>query len=370
MSLPFNTESINTKNNGNQMLKNFLLVISVSFFLAGCVSTPAENKDMLAVYDKEFSKYSSPLTYLKEANVAVNARRINYAPTFLISSTFGDLSFTKDRKRGHLNLLAPHFIDVLNSQKCGSKLSKSEEEASACYAGFYDYDMELTPKGTERAIENAEEALKSVYDSLAKLDEFISIVPKENRTFVGEILAKEFDEKYTMEQFSDAIESFVLAYSEAKLLAGVEALAKQRQEALLAAELQKIKDKEAEARRAKWAEEAKLRKERNRLFALEKEKEERAKLALWNSEREKVWKNRNSQTFGLGDKVCNYQNIMGFIEKVSEENIKIQTYGKAQGPKGRFFGNLPTYNSQILYEPMDKVIWAAKGDYASCDFST
>lgn len=352
------------------MLKNVLLVVSFNFFLAGCVSTPAENKDMLGEYNKEYSKYSLPLTNLKEANVAVNARKVNYAPTFLVTTTLGDLSFTKKRKPGHLNLLAPDFLDVLNSKGCSSSTPKAIEAAISCYSGFYDYSMELSPKGTERAIENAEEALKSVYDSLAKLDEFISIVPKENRTFVGEILAKEFDEKYTMEQFSDAIESFVLAYSEAKLLAGVEALAKQRQEALLAAELQKIKDEEAEARRAKWAEEAKLRKERNRLFALEKEKEERAKLALWNSEREKVWKNRNSQTFGLGDKVCNYQNVMGFIEKVSEENIKIQTYGKAQGPKGRFFGNLPTYNSQILYEPMDKVIWAAKGDYASCEFST
>jgi hypothetical protein len=104
----------------------------------------------------------------------------------------------------------------------------------------------------------------------------------------------------------------------------------------------------------------------------EKETKESRRI-VWNDITKITWNNRNSATLKLGQKVCTYNNHMGFADRIEDGNVRVLVKGKLETSysKGYFFGNQTKYefDRAFHYQPQDSVTWFSQNEIADCDFT-
>lgn len=329
------------------ILSTFLLV----FLITGCANTAQEYEIMFAEFNKEYHELASNLPHLKSANISINARKIEYDSTFNVTKSFGDLSFSEKRKSNYLDLLNPDFSRLSVGIDCFRKAAPSEKAAVNCFKGFQDYHERISAIMTELSVESAKEGFRKIYTSLKGLDSLVSVLNEWEKDYLAVALSQEFKEKYTLDEFAEAIDSFVAQHSPEQFKKLVRTARKNKR----AEELELLLEREREAHR--------IRQEKAKRIRMKKIMDE------INEADKLVWENRKKYKYSIGNKVCSYENDMGFVEKLGGLNIKILIIGKALERPGYFFGNNPNQDSQFQYTTMNKIIWMPKAGIAPCSFS-
>ncbi|CAI4164033.1 hypothetical protein ALT1644_30016 [Alteromonas macleodii] len=326
----------------------------IAFILAGCVTTPQEYKLKFAEVNEEYRQLANDLPHLRSASLSINVRKIEYKPLFIVTKSFGDVSFSDSSEDGYLDLLNPDFSRLSAPKGCQASQG-SEEDAVNCFKGFSDYHEETSPFMTELSISSAEDGLKDIYKNLKGLDSLVSAIPQEQYQYLDDALSQVFDERYTLDSFSDAVEQFVARYNTEQFedLVNVVSETKQAEALVLAEKLEKQKLLEEQ----RTAEEQAERFRRKSL------------IADHNAANKRAWSERKNFEYNLGDKICSYDNVMGFVEKVANDNVKIQTVGKAQHDLGFFFGNNSNPGASFNFTPMSMILWKTKSEVAPCSFS-
>lgn len=100
-----------------------------------------------------------------------------------------------------------------------------------------------------------------------------------------------------------------------------------------------------------------------------KEREEKLMIERFKMEQriaQERWDNRLSANYGIGDKVCTYDNnSFGYIEGLNASKMKVHVVGQANGKNGFFFsGRKGGFN----YKPVEAIRWFNRSELAPCYF--
>lgn len=110
------------------------------------------------------------------------------------------------------------------------------------------------------------------------------------------------------------------------------------------------------------------RKVRERKAADKRQKE----LQAFNNKQAAYWESRSKLTISVGDKVCNLDNQMGYVEAINNQNVKVWFKGVViEQPRNHFYGNanqLP--GKQFTYRKIDLLTWVKRKDIAPCNFTS
>lgn len=81
------------------------------------------------------------------------------------------------------------------------------------------------------------------------------------------------------------------------------------------------------------------------------------------------WTNRMSQKLKVGDKVCSYTNLFGYLEKMSGHKIKVHVVGDAsqyKGDEGYFFQGA---SGEFQYTKIEAIRWFKRSEVSHCHFN-
>ncbi len=351
-------------------MKNIILPLTLgsTILLTGCVTTtPEKTKVEAQEMAAELAQNHDGLEALTSSGIKINFRRFQYSPVVLYESVFGDFNVSKEgHKKGYGDLLNLNLGSLPNTT-CGDANSSTIEHSTTCRITKTTYDHAVTFMGTKRAYDNSKGSLDKIYSELNKIDAFLKPMSVEERKFWGTAFVDDMKGRFTDEEFIAALKSYVVAFTD-KL-------------PVMKAQFEKQKGQRIQEERV--YEESKRRNEENARIAREQQLEkqrkirrelakERAELEEYNSAGRIVWSLRYSAAYSLGDKVCSYDNKLGFIEYVSENNQKVLWKGRVLNrSQGYFFGNRnqTTYKEdEFKYDKFDETRWESKEKIGKCDF--
>ncbi len=355
-------------------MKNIILPLTLgsTLLLTGCVTTtPAKTKVEAQEMATELAQNHDGLEALISSGIKINFRRFQYSPVVLYENVFGDFNVSKQGyKKGYGDLLNLD-LGMLPNTTCGDANSSTIDHSTKCRITKTTYDHAVTFMGTKRAYDNSKDSLDKIYSELNKIDAFLKPMSVEERQYWGTAFVDEMKGRFTAEEFIAALKDYVVAYTD-KLPEIKAQFEKQK--------VQRIHD---EQKNKRLYEESKRRNEENARIArkqqLEKQQrirrelaEERAKLDEYNSAGRMVWSLRFNAAYSPGDKVCSYDNKLGYIENVSENSQKVLWKGRVLNrSQGYFFGNRnqTTYKEdEFKYDKFDDTRWESKEKIGKCDF--
>lgn len=122
-------------------------------------------------------------------------------------------------------------------------------------------------------------------------------------------------------------------------------------------------------RLVRWAD----RNERAQVAVRERQQRLRNIVEEINVEHAKVWEQRNTAKYTVGDRVCSYSNLVGNVEQVANDQVKVLWTRELDEQKGFFFGN--AYPSDYDHESKmfkyqfretQRLDWVNFGDIAEC----
>ncbi len=88
--------------------------------------------------------------------------------------------------------------------------------------------------------------------------------------------------------------------------------------------------------------------------------------------KELLWTTRAKAEYQIGEKVCSYDNKLGYIENIAENNQKVLWKGRVLNKaKGYFFGKRDQFSykeDKFEYDQLDDIRWETKEQIGKCDF--
>lgn len=88
--------------------------------------------------------------------------------------------------------------------------------------------------------------------------------------------------------------------------------------------------------------------------------------------RELLWTNRAEADYQVGERVCSYDNKLGYIENTAENNHKVLWKGRVLNKdKGYFFGKRDQFSykdDKFEYDQLDDIRWEPKEQIGKCEF--
>lgn len=99
---------------------------------------------------------------------------------------------------------------------------------------------------------------------------------------------------------------------------------------------------------------------------LAKKKAEWEERKLRTKQAQDRWTNRMSKKLSVGDKVCTWNNMFGFVEDIKGEMVKVHVVGRADSfLMGFFFSG---FEGSHEYARVDAPRWFERGDLAHCQW--